>query len=224
MVTRRKPAGYVSGGTMRPMNPFQFIRESVTLRDGRAVLLRPIDGKDADRLVDLHNSLSFDSQYFRFFGPKPRLTKAEASYLAKVDFAKRFAIVAEMKEERRKRLVGVGRFDVNEPGLAEAAIVVRDDYQGVGLGTALLQRMREVGRGAGLDAFTAEVLAENTKMLDLLSKNDLEFSPSQGGVVRVRAPIDQPVMFKGLKLAAQLTNNILETPAAILGRRTKAPD
>lgn len=224
MVTRRKPAGHPGEGTMRPMNPFQFIRESVTLRDGRAVLLRPIDGRDADRLIDLHDSLSFDSQYFRFFGPKPRLTKAEASYLANVDFSKRFAIVAEIKEGRSKRLVGVGRFDVNEPGVAEAAIVVRDDYQSVGLGSALLQRMREVGRGAGLDAFTAEVLAENTKMLDLLQKNDLELEPSQGGVVRVRAPIDQPVMFKGLKLAAQLTGNILETPAALLGRRGPSQD
>lgn len=201
------------------MNPYQFIREAVTLRDGREVLLRPIDGKDADRLVDLHNNLSFDSQYFRFFGPKPKLTKAEASYLANVDFSKRFAIVAEVKDGKRKRLVGVGRFDVNEPGVAEAAVVVRDDYQGVGLGSALLQRMREVGRGAGLDAFTAEVLAENTKMLDLLQKNDLEFEPSQGGVVKVRAPIDQSVMFKGLKVAAQLTGSLLETPAALLGRR-----
>jgi RimJ/RimL family protein N-acetyltransferase len=208
------------------MHPFQFIRESVTLRDGRSVLVRPVDGRDADRLVDLHNSLSFDSQYFRFFGPKPRLTKAEASYLAKVDFSKRFAIVAEVKEERRKRLVGVGRFDINEPGVAEAAIVVRDDYQGVGLGSALLERMREVGRGAGLDAFRAEVLAENTKMLDLLKRNGLEFESPQSGVVRVTAPIDQPVLFKGLKVAAQLTGTILETPAALLGRRgsTKKDD
>jgi RimJ/RimL family protein N-acetyltransferase len=192
------------------MHPFQFIRESVTLRDGRAVLLRPIDGKDADRLIDLHNSLSFDSQYFRFFGPKPRLTKAEAAYLANVDFAKRFAIVGEVKEGRSKRLVAVGRFDINEPGLAEAAIVVRDDYQGVGLGSAILQRMREVGRGAGLDAFTAEVLAENQRMLDLLQRNELELTSSQSGVVRVMAPLDQPALFKGLKVAAQLAGTIIE--------------
>lgn len=192
------------------MHPFQFIRESVTLRDGRVVLLRPIDAKDADRLIDLHHSLSFDSQYFRFFGPKPRLTKAEAGYLASVDFAKRFAIVGEVKEERQKRLVGVGRFDINEPGVAEAAIVVRDDYQGVGLGSALLERMREVGRGAGLDAFTAEVLAENQRMLDLLKRNGLEFSASESGVVKVTAPLDQPALFKGLKVAAQVAGTIIE--------------
>jgi len=204
---------------MRPMNPFQFIRESVTLRDGRSVLVRPMDRKDADRIIDLHNSLSFDSQYFRFFGPKPKLSKTEAEYLANVDFSKRFAIVAEVKEDQKKRLVGVGRFDINEPNVAEAAIVVRDDYQGAGLGSALLERMREVGRGAGLDAFTAEVLAENTKMLDLLRKNGLEFEPAQSGVVRVIAPIDQPTLFKGLKVAAQVTGVILDTPAALLGRR-----
>ncbi|MGH2759940.1 MAG: GNAT family N-acetyltransferase [Actinomycetota bacterium] len=200
------------------MNPFQFIRESITLRDGRSVVLRPLDRRDAERLIDLHNSLSFDSQYFRFFGPKPKLSKAEAEYLANVDFSKRFAIAAEVKEERRKRLVGVGRFDVNEPNVAEAAIVVRDDYQGVGLGSALLERMREVGRGAGLEAFTAEVLAENTRMLDLLKRNGLEMESSQSGVVRVVAPIDQPTLFKGLKVAAQVTGVILETPAAIRQR------
>jgi RimJ/RimL family protein N-acetyltransferase len=207
------------------MHPFQFIRESVTLRDGRSVLLRPIDRKDSERIIDLHESLSFDSQYFRFFGPKPKLSKAEADYLASVDHSKRFAIAAEVKEGRRKRLVGVGRFDINDPGLAEAAIVVRDDYQGVGLGSALLERMREIGRGAGLEAFTAEVLAENTKMLDLLRSNGLDIEPAQSGVVRVIAPIDQPTMFKGLKVAAQVTGKVTdairETPSAILERLPK---
>lgn len=200
------------------MNPFQFIRESVTLRDGRSVTLRPLDRKDAELIIDLHNSLSFDSQYFRFFGPKPKLSKAEAEYLANVDFSKRFAIAAEVKEDRKKRLVGVGRFDINEPDIAEAAIVVRDDYQGVGLGSAMLERMREVGRGAGLEAFTAEVLAENSRMLDLLKRNGLEVEASQSGVVRVVAPIDRPTLFKGLKVAAQITGALLETPAAIRER------
>jgi GNAT superfamily N-acetyltransferase len=203
------------------MHPVEFIRESVTLRDGRSVMVRPINKRDSERIIDLHNSLSFDSQFFRFFGPKPKLTKAEADYLANVDHSKRFAIAAEVKEERRKRLVGVGRFDVNEPRHAEAAIVVRDDYQGVGLGSALLERMREVGRGAGLEAFTAEVLAENTKMLDLLRKQGLDIEPAQSGVVRVIAPIDQPTMFKGLKVAAEVTGKILETPGAILERLPK---
>jgi len=189
------------------MRPSRLIHEKIALRDGRTVVLRPIDPSDAERLIELHNQLSFESQYFRFFGPKPQLTPAEAGYLANVDFHRRFAIVGEIDGEQ---IVGVGRFDVNEPGVAEAAVVVRDDYQHVGLGTALLQRMREVARGAGLKTFTAEVLAENNKMLELLSANGLETAESDQGVVKVIAPIEnQPLLFRGLKVAAEVAGAIL---------------
>jgi RimJ/RimL family protein N-acetyltransferase len=192
------------------MRPALFMRESLALRDGRRVVVRPIDRSDAERLIDLHDRLSPESQYFRFFGPKPKLAPSEAAYLANVDFHNRFAIVAEVSEDKAKHLVGVGRFDINEPRLAESAIVVRDDYQGAGLGTALLTRMREVARGRGLQAFMAEILAENSKMIDLLTANGLQVSTPKDGIVRVLAPIDQPVLFKSLELAARATGTILE--------------
>lgn len=188
------------------MRPARFLRETVQLKDGRKVVVRPIDRNDAERLISFHDHLSPDSQYYRFFGPKPRLTAAEAAYLAGVDFHQRFAIVAV----DGKHIVGVGRFDINEPRHAEAAIVVRDDYQGVGLGTALLLRMREIARGRGLDAFTAEILAENKRMFELLASAGLDIGPPQAGVVRVSAPIDQPVLMKSLQVLSGVAEAILE--------------
>lgn len=193
------------------MRPAKLIRETVTLRDGRKVLLRPIDRDDADALIVLHDHLSPESQYFRFFGPKPRLSPPEAAYLANVDFDRRFAIVAEVDGDE---IVAVGRFDTNEPGIAESAIVVRDDYQRVGLGTAILDRMREVARGRGLDAFMAEILAENKGMLDLLAQNGIEVSAVESGVVRVVAPIERPILLKGLQIVARTAETILERRAA----------
>jgi len=192
------------------MRPSRYIRETVTLRDERNVVLRPIDRSDAPRLIDLHSHLSFESQYYRFFGPKPRLSQAEAEYLADVDFHKGFALVGEVDGSEDKEIVGVGRFDVNAPGTAEAAIVIRDDYQHVGLGTAMLQRMREVGRGAGLKAFSAEVLAENTRMIELLGTGGVEVTPAQDGVVLVSAPLDQPVLMLGFKIATQVVEALTE--------------
>lgn len=192
------------------MRPARFVREKLALRDGREVVLRAIDRGDAPLLIDLHNHLSFEAQYYRFFGPKPRLTQAEAEYLANVDFHERFAIVAEVEDEGTASIVGVGRFDVNEPGLAEAAIVIRDDYQHVGLGTAILNRMREIGRGAGLDAFRAEVLAENMPMLELLQANGLEVGPPESGVVKVTAPLDLPILMRGLRIGAQFAGAVRE--------------
>ncbi|MEX2393658.1 MAG: GNAT family N-acetyltransferase [Actinomycetota bacterium] len=192
------------------MRPSKLLRETVTLKDGRKVVLRPIDPSDAPELIELHKSLSFESQFFRFFGPKPELTAVEADYLANVDFHKRFAIVAEADIGGAKKVVGVGRFDVNEPKLAEAAIVVTDAYQGQGLGTAMLTRMREIGKGAGLDAFTAEVLAENERMLDILRVQGLDLEEITPGVLRVRAPLELPALIKGLRASAQITSAILE--------------
>jgi RimJ/RimL family protein N-acetyltransferase len=186
------------------MRPSQLLRESLTLRDGRTVVLRPIDPGDASRLIVLHDHLSVEAQYFRFFGPKPHLTQEEAEYLANVDFHTRFAIVAEVSQDKEKAIVGVGRFDVNEPRVAEAAVVVRDDYQHVGLGTAMLDRMREIGRGAGLRAFRAEVLAENTRMLDILEANGLDVTPSETGVVSVSAPLELPRLVRGLRAATEI--------------------
>lgn len=188
------------------MRPSRFLRETITLKDGRKVVLRPIDRNDADGLVRFHAHLSSDSQYYRFFGPKPRLSAAEAAYLARVDFHHRFAIVAV----DGKHLVGVGRFDINELRTAEAAIVVRDDYQGVGLGTEILVRMREIARGRGLDAFSAEILAENKRMFDLLRSAGLEVGRPEGGVVKVLAPIDRPVLMKGLQVVAGFAEAVLE--------------
>jgi RimJ/RimL family protein N-acetyltransferase len=160
-------------------------------------------------LIDLHSHLSFESQYYRFFGPKPNLSPAEADYLARVDFHKRFAIVAEVDNDGTKEIVGVGRFDINQPGVGEAAIVIRDDYQHVGLGTAILNRMREIGRGAGLREFAAEVLAENTRMLELLQANGLEVAPAESGVVRVSAPLDLPILLRGLSVGAQFASAVI---------------
>jgi RimJ/RimL family protein N-acetyltransferase len=181
------------------MRPSRLLRESIRLRDERSVVLRPIDPDDADKLIDFHNHLSFEAQYYRFFGPKPQLSQAEAAYLANVDFHRRFAIVAEAEIEDERCIVGVGRFDVNEPGLAEAAIVIRDDFQHVGLGTAILDRMREVGKGAGLRAFVAEILAENAQMIGLLEANAVPVAEERAGIVRVEAPIDAPIVLKILR-------------------------
>lgn len=190
------------------MRPSRLFKETFTLRDGRTVTLRPIDKKDAPLLINLHSHLSFEAQYYRFFGPKPSLSETEAEYLANVDFHNRFAIVAEIDNEGTKELVGVGRFDVNRPGTAEAAVVIRDDYQHVGLGTAILDRMREVGRGAGLKSFSAEILAENTRMLEILEANGLDIEPARSGVVNVSAPLELPMLLKGLRVGAQFAEAV----------------
>ncbi len=200
------------------MKALRLIKETVQLRDGRKVVLRPIRPEDAALLMDLHSRLSTESQYLRFFGPKPQLTMPEAEYLAGVDFHQRFAIVATVEEDGAERIVAVGRFDVHPEDVAEPAIVVRDDYQGTGLGTAILRRMMEVARGRGVEHFRAEILAENSKMIELLRANGIEISEPDGGVVNITAPIEEiPLLFRLARIALRF-GPVLRFPT--LRRRT----
>jgi L-amino acid N-acyltransferase YncA len=45
--------------------------------------------------------------------------------------------------------------------------MIRSDWQGTGLGTALQQCMAEYAKAKGLRGFTAEILMSNDKMLRL---------------------------------------------------------
>jgi acyl-CoA synthetase (NDP forming)/GNAT superfamily N-acetyltransferase len=78
-----------------------------------------------------------------------------------VDHVDRVALVATVGES----IVGIGRYDVVAPGRAELAFTVRDDHQGRGLGSVLLEHLAAVARAAGIETFVAEVLADNRRML-----------------------------------------------------------
>jgi GNAT superfamily N-acetyltransferase len=58
-----------------------------------------------------------------------------------------------------------------DPGRAELAFALIDEYQGQGIGTALIST---IARGAGPQELIAEVLAENAAMLDVFKKSGLQ--------------------------------------------------
>src|SRR5687767_15023950 len=99
--------------------------------------IRPVTSHDAARLVDLHDRCSPDTRYLRYHSPKPRLRAAEAAYLAGVDGERRVALVVTAIEDGEERIIGDARFDLIGDGDAEAALLLRDDVQGAGLGGLL---------------------------------------------------------------------------------------
>jgi ribosomal protein S18 acetylase RimI-like enzyme len=66
------------------------------------------------------------------------------------------------------------------------AFVVIDQYQGQGVGSALMQHLAAIARGAGLQELVAEVLPDNTSMLKVFEKSGLRISTKrESGVVHV---------------------------------------
>src|SRR5262245_3677637 len=116
------------------------------------------------------------SLYRRFMGAKRGFSEKERAFFLNVDFVNHVALVAVVKEGDRASIVAGGRYIIEEPGMAEVAFAVVDDYQGKGIGAVLLRHLAAIARKAGLKEFTAEVLSDNTPMLKVFERSGLRVS------------------------------------------------
>jgi ribosomal protein S18 acetylase RimI-like enzyme len=156
------------------------------LRNGRAIEIRALRHEDHDDFVAAAGRLSTQSLYRRFFAVKRNFTEKETSFFLDVDFVNHVALVAVAQNEGKPSIVGGGRYVVVKPGQAEVAFAVTDDYQGQGIGAALMRHLVAIGRGAGLREFIAEVLPSNTAMLKVFEKSGLHVKSSrQSGITYV---------------------------------------
>jgi RimJ/RimL family protein N-acetyltransferase len=146
--------------------PAELERE-LLLPDGTRVRLRPIRPDDEARLVDLYDGLSRHTAYQRFFTAMKRLPPDWVHILANVDYRRRLALVVEHPSSGG--LIGVARYEpADREDTAEIAFVIQDSWQNRGLGTILLAELLAAAEARGIRRFRAYVLADNTRMIDLL--------------------------------------------------------
>ncbi|MEM8882728.1 MAG: GNAT family N-acetyltransferase [Planctomycetota bacterium] len=163
--------------------------EKITLDDGTQMLLRPLRKEDRPLLVRGFESLSRESRYQRFFAPKARLSEEELKYYTEFDGVYHFAVAAGITDDHDVPLEGVGvaRYVQvpDEPGVAEVAIVVVDEFQGRGIGKRLLRHLIEEARRQGIRRFTAQVLRTNQAAIKLIASVVGDFEEGSDGAYRV---------------------------------------
>jgi RimJ/RimL family protein N-acetyltransferase len=138
----------------------------VTFRGGERVRIRPVTPDDRRRLLSGFERFSERSRQQRFFGVKVKLTEAELAFFTEVDHHDHEALGAI--DERTGAGVGIARFIRLRPGgpVAEAAVSVVDDWQGRGVGRALLEALVERAREEGVERFEATLLSSNRAMFE----------------------------------------------------------
>ena len=142
-------------------------------RNGQQVEIRALRPDDRASLLAAVSRTSSQSLYRRFFAVKRGFTEQEIVLFSIVDFVSHVALVAVMEEGGRPLIVGGGRYIVVQPGQAEVAFVVVDQYQGQGIGAKLLHHLAVIARDAGLKELVAEVLPDNTSMLKMFERSGL---------------------------------------------------
>jgi len=131
------------------------------LADGSTVEIRPAQPEDCDDVRELHEQMSPDNAYLRFFSLSPLAPEREAQRLCRPEGPEHAALLAR----RDGRLVGVASYEpTDRPGVAEIAFAVADDMHGRGVATLLLEHLVSLARQRQLTAFAGETLPENLGM------------------------------------------------------------
>jgi acetyltransferase len=150
--------------------PWEYESKGRTV-NGQDFFVRPIRPSDAQMMIDHFNSLSKRSVYMRFFSPLKQLSRQMLVRLTQIDYDREIALVALMGEGRDEKIIGVSRiigyFDGSQ---AEFALAISDEWQGQGIGAALLTQCLAAARNQGMKQIMGFVLSENTQMLKLGKK------------------------------------------------------
>ena len=152
--------------------PSQYVSR-VTLKDGSPAVIRPIRPEDEPLMVKFHEALSDRSIHFRFFHAKKLETRiAHENLLRKcfIDYDREMALVADRTapQSGKREILGVARLTKqSSPEEAELGIVVADRWQGMGLGTQLVQRLMQFAVDEKIRRVFAHILTDNRAMLQL---------------------------------------------------------
>jgi acyl-CoA hydrolase/RimJ/RimL family protein N-acetyltransferase len=142
-----------------------------TTKSGLKIFLRPVKITDEQLLKDFFYSLSGDSMYHRFISIRADMHHDRIQQFVVIDYTKEMVILSAVKEQDKEVIAGMGQYFVDEKThTAEVAFLVRDEYQGKGIGSELLLYLTYLAKKNGLHGFTAEVLVDNKAMLQIFLK------------------------------------------------------
>ena len=155
------------------------------LRDGRTVILRPIKPEDEPLWLEMFQNFSEESIRYRFFQILKDTPHETRVRYCNIDYDREIAIVAELTEEGRKRILGVARVSIEPDGkTGEIAFIVADPWQGLGLGTKLVDFVLEICTDMKLETIYAIMLADNYRAMGLMKKMGFKIKYMDDGTIK----------------------------------------
>ncbi len=155
------------------------------LKDGRAVLLRPIKPEDEPLWLEMFQNFSEESirnRFFQILKDTPHETRIRYT---NIDYDREIAIVPELTENGHRKILGVVRVSIEPDGkTGEMAFIIADQWQGLGLGTKLVDYAIEICKDMKLKTIYAIMLPDNRRAIDMMRKMGLAITYMEDGNVR----------------------------------------
>jgi acetyltransferase len=155
------------GSAIRPY-PEQYVSKW-KMENGEEAVIRPIRPEDEPMLIEFHEKLSERTVYLRYFQPlkfSQRTAHERLTRICFIDYNREMALVVERRNEKgQPEVIAVGRMSkMHGVPEAELAALVRDGFQGKGLGTELYRRLVRIAADEKLTKVHSNMLAENIEM------------------------------------------------------------
>lgn len=184
LLEEAKRLGYLPvSQTLKSHGAYHIEEErTITLKNGKAVRLRPARASDVSAMSELFHALSEEDIYTRFFSRLKTLAFNEAQRLCDVNFEDEVAFIAVTGERENEKIIGSSCYFLNpSTNIAEVGYMVAKEWQCGGLGKALQTRMKEHALAMGIRGFKSEVLCSNTKMITLAQRGGENVKMSRDG-------------------------------------------
>ncbi len=158
------------------------------LADGTTVELRPAGPDDYDAVKAMHQAMSPDNTYMRFFNVSRLSAENEARRISLDPRPGQASLLALASG----KVAGVASYVPlrEHPEQAEVAFAVADDMHHRGIATLLLEHLVSYARSHGITTFSAETLTENKAMLSVFASAGLPVERHyEDGVYKLTFPL-----------------------------------
>jgi len=142
-------------------------RGIATLNDGTRVIFRPLVPGDLEPLVEMFSRVSEED--VRYLRDDIRDRRVIEKWVEKLDYTHVFPLLAVVNG----RIVGEGTLHFGKGPyrhIGEVRIFLIKEFRRRGLGTAMLKKLLEIARKAGLQQVIAEVLVEQNNVIKAFQK------------------------------------------------------
>jgi acetyltransferase len=156
-----------------------------SLKNGQEVLLRPIKPEDEPMWLEMFQSFSEESVRYRFFQILKDTPHEVRVRYCNIDYDREIAIVAEVVENGQRKILGVSRLSIEPNGKSgEMAFIVTDYWQGLGLGTKMVDYTLDIAKEMGVESVYAIMLLDNYRALSLTKKMGFNLEYLSDGTVK----------------------------------------
>ncbi|MHA1377419.1 MAG: GNAT family N-acetyltransferase [Candidatus Helarchaeota archaeon] len=159
--------------------------EIIELRNHKKAVLRLLRSTDESLMLDFFKSCTKECIFNRFMSSAlyNNIRKEDSQYVMNLirkyldlDLKNHMSIVAVIREENKEKIVAEGRFFRIDKDRAEVALITRDNWQRLGLGTSIANLLKNVAISRGIKIFEGDILLQNEKMLNVFRSLKIKYS------------------------------------------------